>query len=465
MSGTRGDGSAADPWTRPGSDTGPEGTPRPVEAGGPLAEGPPSASPPGLAPGRHRRGVGLARRLPPWAGSIRFRLTVLYSGLLFGVAALLVGVLYALLASALDDPVVTRDIDVNRIIPTPRGVLIEPDTVRRSFIDVEELANQRAVERLRVYSFQGLGVLFVASLGIGWFVAGRVLRPIERITAVADEIQATDLTRRIALEGPDDELKHLADTFDQMLARLDASFRAERRFIQDASHELRNPLAVMRTNLDVALSDPDASAEDLRRAGTVVQGSAERLTRLVDDLLGHARQEARGDRRTVVSLREVVADVVDEQEGPAAARRLTLVGEGGGGAASGDVRVVGDPDGLRTALANLVANAVRLAPEGSRIRVGSGVEPSGWSWLAVADQGPGIDAQDRDLVFQRFWRGEDEQAPGSGIGLSIVRQVAEVHGGRVGLDSVPGEGSTFTIWLPPTAAAGPDGPAADDDGG
>lgn len=460
MSGTRGDGPPADPWTRPAAE---DRTPGPVErspSSGSTTEGPPSASPPGLAPGRPRRSVGLVRRLPPWAGSIRFRLTALYSGLLFGVAALLVGVLYALLASALDDPVVTRDIDVNRIIPTPRGVLIEPDTVRRSFVDVEELANQRAVERLRVYSFQGLGVLFVASLGIGWFVAGRVLRPIERITAVADEIQATDLTRRIALEGPDDELKHLADTFDQMLARLDAAFRAERRFIQDASHELRNPLAVMRTNLDVALSDPDASAEDLRRAGTVVQGSAERLTRLVDDLLGHARQEARGDRRTVVSLRDVVADVVDEQEGPAGARRLTLVAEGGGNG-PGDVRVVGDPDGLRTALANLVANAVRLAPEGSRIRVGSGVEPSGWSWLAVADQGPGIDAEDRDLVFQRFWRGEDEQASGSGIGLSIVRQVAEVHGGRVGLDSIPGEGSTFTIWLPPSAAAGPVEPPTD----
>jgi signal transduction histidine kinase len=380
-------------------------------------------------------------------GSIRFRLTALYSGLLFGVALIFVVVVYALLASTLDDPVVTRDIDVTRLIPTPRGVLIEPDTVERQFVDVEELANQRSLERLRLYSVWGLGGLFVASLGIGWFVAGRVLRPIEEITEVARDIQATDLTRRIALAGPRDELKDLADTFDDMLGRLEGAFRAERRFIQDASHELRNPLAVMRTNLDVVLEDPDATDEDLRHAATVVRGSALRLSGLVDDLVQHAREEGPTLRRGPVDLATLVVDVTAELDGPAQARDLQLVAEG----TDGRVVVVGDEESLRQALANLVGNAVRLAPEGSRVRVGAGREPSGWSWLAVADDGPGIPAEQHDLVFQRFWRGEDQQgAGGSGIGLALVRQVAEDHGGRVGLDSAPDEGSTFTLWLPPS---------------
>lgn len=394
-----------------------------------------------------RRGTGLVSRLPAWMGSIRFRLTALYSGLLFGVALIFVVVVYALLASTLDDPVVTRDIDVTRLIPTPRGVLIEPDTVERQFVDVEELANQRSLERLRLYSVWGLGGLFVASLGIGWFVAGRVLRPIEEITEVARDIQATDLTRRIALAGPRDELKDLADTFDDMLGRLEGAFRAERRFIQDASHELRNPLAVMRTNLDVVLEDPDATDEDLRHAATVVRGSALRLSGLVDDLVQHAREEGPTLRRGPVDLATLVVDVTAELDGPAQARDLQLVAEG----TDGRVVVVGDEESLRQALANLVGNAVRLAPEGSRVRVGAGREPSGWSWLAVADDGPGIPAEQHDLVFQRFWRGEDQQgAGGSGIGLALVRQVAEDHGGRVGLDSAPDEGSTFTLWLPPS---------------
>jgi signal transduction histidine kinase len=380
-------------------------------------------------------------------GSIRFRLTALYSGLLFLVATVFVVLLYAMLASTLDDPVVTRDIDVTRLIPTPRGVLIEPDTVEQQFVDVEELANQRSLERLRLYSLWGLGGLFVASLGIGWFVAGRVLRPIEHITEVARDIQATDLTRRIALDGPDDELKGLADTFDDMLGRLEGAFRSERRFIQDASHELRNPLAVMRTNLDVVLEDPDASEDELRHAATVVRGSALRLSGLVDGLLQHARDEGPRLRRGPVDLDSLVGDVADELEAPAQARDLRLVREG----ADGRVVVVGDEDALRQALVNLAGNAVRLAPEGSRVRIGAGREPSGWSWLAVADEGPGIPTDQHDLVFQRFWRGEGQQgAGGSGIGLALVRQAAEDHGGRVGLDSEVGTGSTFTMWLPPS---------------
>src|SRR5699024_5966151 len=127
---------------------------------------------------------------------------------------------------------------------------------RAQYQSVEQLANERALALLRTYSTTALGLLFLASLGVGWIVAGRVLAPIGRITAVARDISAGDLARRIDLRGPPDELKELADTFDAMLARLDDAFAGQQRFVQEASHELRNPLAVIRTNLDVALTDP-----------------------------------------------------------------------------------------------------------------------------------------------------------------------------------------------------------------
>jgi signal transduction histidine kinase len=171
-----------------------------------------------------------------------------------------------------------------------------------------------------------------------------------------------------------------------------------------------------------------------------------RLSGLVDDLVQHAREDGPRLRRGPVDLASLVDDVADELASPAQARDLRLVREG----TEQRIVVVGDEDALRQALANLAGNAVRLAPEGSRVRIGAGREPSGWSWLAVADEGPGIPADQHDLVFQRFWRGEGQQgAGGSGIGLALVRQAAEDHGGRVGLDSEVGAGSTFTMWLPP----------------
>ena len=146
------------------------------------------------------------------------------------------------------------------------------------------LVNTETLENLRRYSFSALGVLFVVSLGVGWVVSGRTLAPIGRITDVANHIQATDLSQRIELEGPSDELKRLADTFDRMLARLEDAFAMQRRFVADASHELRNPLAIIKTNLDVALADPNVSKEELERAGSVARRATERMALLVDDL-------------------------------------------------------------------------------------------------------------------------------------------------------------------------------------
>src|SRR5581483_3452527 len=202
------------------------------------------------------RATKLAERLPSWMGSIRFRLTAIYSLLLFGLWALLIGLVYIGLARELDAEPVSKSFVIERPVVTPQGIALQEETVRAEFQSLEHLVNQRTLENLRNYAFIALGGLFLASLVIGWYVAGMVLAPIGRITGVARQIQATDLSKRIALKGPKDELRDLADTFDGMLDRLETAFEAQRRFIQDASHELRNPLAVMRTNLDVAFSDP-----------------------------------------------------------------------------------------------------------------------------------------------------------------------------------------------------------------
>ncbi len=299
--------------------------------------------------------------------------------------------------------------------------------------------------------------MFSVSFGVGWLVAGYLLRPVRRITAVAREISATDLSRRISLGGPEDELRRLADTFDDMLARLDEAFANQRRFIQEASHELRNPLAVIRTNLEVTLADPNASEEDLRHTAEVVERSTDRMRRLVDDLLLYARNETPTLEREPVDAASLVREAADEFRTPAEARGLHLVSS-----ASPGLMTIGDRNALRQALANLLANATRLAPSGSTIGVRAGREGP-WVWVAVDDQGPGIAPEDHDAVFQRFWRGRTAPASGtdrrSGLGLAIVRQILEAHGGEVKLVSTPGVGSTFALWLP-AAPATPETDAA-----
>jgi signal transduction histidine kinase len=381
----------------------------------------------------------LVDRLPEWARSIRFRYTLLYSGVLFGLAAVVVAAIYLVLLMALRN----QPVSAGRGPYCRYGECITLLTLS----EFERLVNSRTLKELRNYSFGALGVLFVASLGVGWVVAGRVLRPIGRITGVARDIQATDLSRRIELPGPEDELKQLADTFDAMLARLDAAFAAQRQFVADASHELRNPLAIIRTNVDVALADPNADPDDLRHTIAVVKRASDRMARLVDDLLALARRQEPTLEHEPVDLGVAVAEASDDFVVPAAARDIVL-----DRAIAPDVVVTGDRDALKRAVANLLENAVRLAPEGSRIRLATGSEGDR-AWIAVADEGPGISAEDQAHVFDRFWRadkGRSRADGGTGLGLAIVRQIAESHGGEVRLQSKVGLGSSFVIWLPVT---------------
>ncbi len=407
-----------------------------------------------------------AERLPEWMRSIRFRYTLMYSGVLFGLAALVVAALYLILSMTLHGEL----FGAAQTFCDEFGRCHQVDVFTgRQF---EALVHARTLEKLRTLSFDALVVLFFASFAVGWVIAGRVLAPIGRITSVARDIQATDLSRRIRLPGPEDELKQLADTFDAMLARLDAAFAAQQRFVADASHELRNPLAIIRTNIDVALSDPHADPDELRQAIVVVRRASERMARLVDDLLALARREMPTFEREPVDLGQTVGEASEEFLVPAETRGIVLdraiagYPSGGPAATVGSSRrasgrgtvppeppsvvVIGDRDALKRAVANLLENAVRLAPAGSRIRLAVGSE-RGRAWIAVSDEGPGIAPDDQPHVFDRFWRADKARARadgGTGLGLAIVRQTVQTHGGEVQLQSRLGVGSTFTIWLP-----------------
>lgn len=235
--------------------------------------------------------------------------------------------------------------------------------------------------------------------------------------------------------------------------------RTEQRWasVQDLAHELRNPLAVMATTIDVALADDDASAEELRKAAAVVRRTVDRAAAAVDDLIVFTRNETPEARRSRVDLGRLLDDVVAEHQGPIDAQRLTVE------RALALAVVSADREAIKRAIANLVGNAVRLTRPHSVLRVGAGTRGR-FAWVGVDDQGPGIDPREHDLVFNRFWSddpGSIGGEPRTGLGLAITRQIAEQHGGTVTLSSELGAGAEFVIWLPADEPAGLDAVTSD----
>jgi heavy metal sensor kinase len=315
------------------------------------------------------------------------------------------------------------------------------------------------LQRLLLTLLLGGAVTLIGAWLGGYWLANRAMRPVQVITRTAREIGETDLNRRLHLNAQD-ELGELADTFDEMLARLQAAFDRQRQFTADASHELRTPLTIINLETDRALALP-RSSEDYERALRVIRSENEYMSRLVNDLLTLARLEAGQTtlKRDELDLSDVALDVI-ERLAPIAKQRGVVLSSG----ELPEVRVRGDRQYLEQMAANLVENAIKYANGPcTSVRVETGCRASG-AWLRVSDNGPGIAAEHLPHLFDRFYRADEARtrqtepadgAPhdatwpsGSGLGLSIVNWVAEAHSGRVLVQSEVGKGSSFEVNLP-----------------
>ena len=359
--------------------------------------------------------------------TIRLKMTALYAGVFFVACALLLSVSYVLVRNN-----VTGSVDLRGLSPADYAL---HQAVQREVAD-DALANLRTQYAIALAALTGLSVL------LGWAVAGRVLRPLQRITATAKRVSQDNLDERIALVGPRDELKELADTFDGMLERLSRAFASQRRFVANASHELRTPLSVIRTEVDVTLADPGATNAELRGMAETVREATIATERLIQALLTLARSEGGIVRRDEADLsdgaRAALAQIAPEADALDLAVRSDLAA----------APVLGDRPLLERLVANLVENAVRHNRTGGAVEVRTATE-AGRSVVEVHNDGPLIAADAVPSLlepFQRLDRGA--RGDGAGLGLSIVRSVAEAHGGSVQLRARPNGGLVVRVSLP-----------------
>ncbi|MDX2169641.1 MAG: ATP-binding protein [Deltaproteobacteria bacterium] len=303
-----------------------------------------------------------------------------------------------------------------------------------------------------------VGVLVVGSGAAAWgasLVAPRLTRPLERIAEAARAIDASDLAARIPATSPDAELREVTAILNQMLGRLQAAIESQRRFVADASHELRSPLGNLRGTVEVALRRPRSGDEYAATLGEA-QAEIERLCRLVDHLLTLSRADA-GQiflQRGPCDLAQLAEAAARAHAARAAAAGVTLACD-----AAQPVPVDGDADRLRAVLDNLVDNALRHAPRGSAVTVRAN-RADGRGTVAVRDAGAGLAPEEQAKVFERFYRTDAARARhsgGLGLGLAIARSVVEAHDGAIHVESAPGHGATFTIELPLAPPAGSPG--------
>ncbi len=409
----------------------------------------------------------LARRLHLPRRTIRLRLALLYGGLFFISGAVLLAIIYT--AASHTHGAYSQSVAVpfeqsqSRAAPsgTPAQGLAGPGEegvqptlhARPGGASLKVFNPGQHGADLRVLAFVSviaLVVMAAVSMGLGWLVAGRVLRPLSTITSAARDISATDLHRRLALDGPDDEFKELGDTFDGLLARLDASFHAQRQFVANASHELRTPLARLKTLVQVTLADPNASPESLRAAHERVLASEEQLEGLIEALLSLASSERDIDRREPVDLAAVTEQAL-------AARRPEIERHGLRLNATLDpAGVEGNPQLIERLVANLIDNAIRHNTTPGQIDVTTTTKV-GQPILSVTNSGPVIAPEELDRLqrpFQRLGADRTHQGDGHGLGLSIIYAIATAHEATITVQARPNGGLAIEVSFPPRVPPG-----------
>jgi len=374
------------------------------------------------------------RRVRP---TLRLRLTLLNGVLLVGAGAILVLLAWLLVRDALRP---TDELLPGTTVVLTDGRTLDAGQWQRQLVDA-------ASQELLVKGLLALVAISVVGVAGAYLVAGRALRPLHQVTATARRLGEATLDERIGWSGADDEVAELAETFDAMLDRISGAFEAQKRFVANASHELRTPLAVMRTEIDVTLSDDDADLAEYRRMAGVVRDASERANGLVDALLVLARSEAQTGRRLARRAESDLA-VGTANALSAVSREVERIGL----KVHTSLRpapVVGDPGLLDRLAGNLVENAVRYNHLHGRIWVRTGTDGQR-SWLVVGNTGFEVAPADVPGLFEPFRRGGQERtgARGSGLGLSIVRAVCDAHGGTVKAVAQPGGGLEVTVTLP-----------------
>ena len=361
--------------------------------------------------------------------SLRLRLTVLYGGMFFVAGALLLVVTYVIVSQILNSVFPTG----GRWVFLPSGRIFDPGAVKAQTLHM--------MLGRSLLALIGVGIL---ALVLGFFVADRALAPLQRVTATARKLSESTLHERIALEGPEDEVKELADTFDAMLERLSQAFDSQRRFVANASHELRTPLAINRTLLEVALTDP-AVSDDLKAVGRTLLATNARHERLIDGLLLLARTERELTTRKPVDLSEVATTVLESARKGDDLPEVTITTE------LTPARTVGDPVLLEHLVGNLVENAIRHNADDGEVFVRTGTL-DGFAACQVENTGATIPVYEVDRLFEPFRRLNTERiesAKGAGLGLSIVRSVVNAHRGTVFATPRAGGGLIVTVRLPP----------------
>jgi signal transduction histidine kinase len=414
---------------------------------------------------------GLLRRVRRlWPQKVRTRLTLLYAALFFAAGSALLGLTYGLVASSLPaTPAASAAVsrqeqqklnfqckaaysagNGKRSNPIPRpapAVCQQAEAAYRAGVSSgAQSQRQRTLTGLGLFSLIGLGVMTIASGGLGWIVSGRVLRPVRLITETARRASEQHLGERISLTGARDELKELADTFDDMLERLDAAFATQRRFVANASHELRTPLTVMRTAIDVTLAKPSPTQRQLTDMAVRVRRSIDRAENMVEALLTLAVSDQGKLSTEFTDLATWAEDAID-----AAAPEIERL----------DLRVdtkldpaetTGDPQLLERMIWNLVDNAVRHNEPGGWIRLRTGTRDAA-VYLEIANSGAFIPDDAVPSLFEPFRRLEARTGvrDGVGLGLSIARSVLTAHRATVTARSQPAGGLSISVMIPRTS--------------
>jgi signal transduction histidine kinase len=382
--------------------------------------------------------------------TVRLRLTLLYGGLFLLVGAVLLVVNYFVVRRNLTvEPAVLRErieLRLGRSLFSFQTVPSLADNRRLETLLRAAAGDlrQEALHSLIVESITAFVAMAVACLGLGWLVAARALRPLKQITGAARRLSDETLHERIDLEGPEDELKELADTFDEMLGRLDAAFDSQRRFVANASHELRTPLSIIRAELDVTMSNPSPSLDEFRAMADVVRQATDRSERLIDSLLTLARGESTVVGKDPVDLEALGERVVERVRRQSDERGVRVE------TAFRPARLSGDEVLLERLIENLVENGIRYNVPGGWVSLATEMDESG-ARIVVTNTGEDVGEDEIESLFEPFRRrGADRvrSGRGLGLGLAIARSVARAHGGSIEASRRAEGGLEVAVRLP-----------------